>query len=93
MHIELSLQVAPLQQHVIVSATGTEVPESQIGASVALIDENQLRTLNKVDLLEALRQIPGIQVAQTGQRGGTTSIFVRGAHADFRHRTAQRLRD
>ncbi|HEX8797682.1 MAG TPA: TonB-dependent receptor, partial [Terriglobales bacterium] len=30
-----------------------------------------------------LREVPGLQVVQTGQRGGTTSLFVRGGNSDF----------
>jgi vitamin B12 transporter len=81
--ISVSLAVRPLLQEVVVSATGTAVPETQVGASVSVIDESQIETLNKVDVLENLRLVTGAQVVQTSQRGGTTSLFIRGGDADF----------
>jgi vitamin B12 transporter len=80
---DVLLQVSSLRQQIVVSDTGTEVPESQVGASVSVIDRSQLESTNKLDLLEVLRTVPGMQVVQSGQRGGTTSIFVRGGDANF----------
>ncbi len=80
---DVLLQVSSLRQQIVVSDTGTEVPESQVGASVSVIDRSQLDSTNKLDLLEVLRTVPGVQVVQSGQRGGTTSVFVRGGDANF----------
>jgi vitamin B12 transporter len=77
------LQIGSLRQQLVVSATGTELPESQVGASIDVVDRQQLQDLNKLDVLEMLRTVPGIQIVQTGQRGGTTSVFVRGGNSDF----------
>jgi vitamin B12 transporter len=83
MDIDVSLQIGSLPQRVVVSATGAEVPESQVGASVSVIDHEQLDNLNPLSVHEALRTVPGVQVIQTAQRGGTTSVFVRGGDDDF----------
>lgn len=81
--LDVTLGIGPLVQHVIVSAAATELPASQVGASVTVLDRGVLQSLNKPDVLEALRLVPGVQVVQTGQRGGTTSLFVRGGNANF----------
>jgi vitamin B12 transporter len=81
--LDVILYIGPIRQEVVVSATGTEVPESQVGASVSVLDRNQLEKTNVLDVLDALQTIPGMQVVETGQRGGTTSVFVRGGDADF----------
>jgi iron complex outermembrane receptor protein/vitamin B12 transporter len=39
--------------------------------------------LEKPDVLEALRLVPGAQVVQTGQRGGATSLSIRGGNSNF----------
>src|SRR5262249_4517554 len=39
--------------------------------------------LDKPDVLEALRLVPGAQVVQVGARGGLTSLFVRGGSSNF----------
>jgi iron complex outermembrane receptor protein/vitamin B12 transporter len=79
----ITLHVGPLTQQVVVSATGTATPQAQVGASVTLIDKNQITTLNKLDVLEDLRLVPGAQIVQTGERGGTTSLLIEGGESDF----------
>jgi vitamin B12 transporter len=79
----ITLAIGPLTQSIVVSATGTATPDTQVGSSVSVIDEKQIRTLNKLDVLENLRLIPGAQIVQTGQRGGTTSLYIRGGDPDF----------
>ena len=81
--IELALPIGPLEQNVSVTAAATSVLPSQIAASVTVIDSATLDTLGKPDVLEALRLVPGAQVVQAGQRGGVTSLFVRGGASNF----------
>lgn len=81
--VELRLQVGPLRQQVVVSATGEATPQSQLGASATVLSRQELKELDKPDVLDALRVVPGVQVVQQGQRGGEASIFVRGGNADF----------
>jgi vitamin B12 transporter len=80
---DVRLQIGPLTQQVVVSATGSEIPDSQVGASISVIDHSQLQDLNKLDILEDLRTVSGVQVVQTGQRGGTTSVSILGGNKDF----------
>jgi vitamin B12 transporter len=81
--MDLTLSIGPLAQQVVVSANATALPESQVGASVTVLDRGALQSLGKPDVLEALRLVPGVQMVQTGQRGGTASLFVRGGNANF----------
>jgi iron complex outermembrane receptor protein/vitamin B12 transporter len=81
--VDLTLAIGPLAQQVVVSASATALPESQVGASVTVLDRDVLQSLGKPDVLEALRLVPGVQIVQTGQRGGTASLFVRGGNANF----------
>ena len=81
--LDVLLHIGPVAEQVVVSATGIKTPESQVGASVSVVDRSQLEDLDKLDALEALRMVPGAEVVQTGQRGGTTSVSVRGGSMDF----------
>ncbi len=81
--IEVRMQIGPLRQHVVVSATGEAAPKSQVGASVSVLSQHELKSLNKLDVLDALRLVPGVEVVQQGERGGVGSVFVRGGNADF----------
>jgi len=77
-NLDVLLQIGSISQSIVVSATGSEMPDTQVGASVSVIDQGQLQDLNELDILEALRTVPGIQVLQSGRRGGTTSVSIRG---------------
>ena len=81
--VNVTLQVGPLQQAVVVTASASELPESQTGAPVTVITAETIEALNKPDLLEALRLVPGAQVEQSGGRGGSTSMFIRGGSSNF----------
>jgi vitamin B12 transporter len=81
--LDAVLQLSAVSQGVSVSATGSEVPIAQIGSSVAVIDSADIQAQNKLDVLENLRQVAGAQIVQTSQRGGTTSLFIRGGDSDF----------
>ena len=81
--LTVTLSIGALAQQIVVSATGFAIPEAQVGASVSVIDSDQIDALNKLDVLENLRLVAGAQVVQTSQRGGTTSLFIRGGESDF----------
>ncbi|MGA7238111.1 MAG: TonB-dependent receptor [Bryobacteraceae bacterium] len=79
----VSLQTGALKQEIVVSATGSEMPLAQVGASVALVSNEDIQAENKLDVLENLRQVSGAQIVQTSQRGGITSLFIRGGESTF----------
>jgi iron complex outermembrane receptor protein/vitamin B12 transporter len=81
--VDVTLQVGPLQQAVVVTAAASELLQSQTGAPVTVIDSSIITAQNKPDLQEALRLVPGAQVQQTGARGGQSSLFVRGGASSF----------
>src|SRR6185437_2120937 len=70
------LEAYSVHQDVTVTATGIPTPIEQTSSAVTQIPQEALATL--ADLPEALRQSPGVFVAQQGQYGGVTSLFVRG---------------
>lgn len=74
------LPVGAVNDQITVTATGTPVPESQVGASVSVISRDRFQ--DRVDVLEPLEQVPGVQVIQSGERGAATSIFIRGGNSD-----------
>ena len=81
--VDVTLQIGPLQQAVLVTAAAADLPQAQTGAPVTVVDQATIEALNKPDLLEALRLVPGSQVQQTGARGGTTSMYIRGGSSNF----------
>jgi vitamin B12 transporter len=68
---------------VVVTATKIPTPISQLGASIEIITEEEIKERGAKDMLEVLRDIPGFNIVQTGSRGGNASLFVRGGESDF----------
>ncbi len=83
LQIDLQLQIGTLKQHLVVSATGTAMPESQVGSSVSVLGPEELDALNKLDVLDALRLLPGVGVVQEGERGSLGSVFIQGGNSGF----------
>jgi iron complex outermembrane receptor protein/vitamin B12 transporter len=74
------LETASLHEEVTVTATGMPTPVEQTSSAVTLTEARELAT--RVGVVDALRQSPGVDVVQTGQAGGVTSLFVRGGNSD-----------
>ena len=74
--VNFALSLASLSEQVTVASTGTPTPESELGTSVTVLSQQDYAGTR--DLQEALPSIPGLQVTQTGQAGGTTSLYIRG---------------
>jgi len=81
--LEVALEIGPLQQDVVVTAGATEQLHARTGAPITVIDEAIIESINKLDVLEALRLVPASQIVQVGQRGGPTSLFLRGGESNF----------
>lgn len=78
--VAVALSLDSLSQQVTVTATGTPTLQQNVGSSVAVLTQDQFQHTR--DIQEALRLIPGVQVTQTGQAGGTTAIYIRGGNSD-----------
>ncbi len=65
-----------VRQDVTVSATGIPTPLPQLTSPVSVIPREAFSM--QPDLIDAMRQVPGVFMVQTGQMGGVTSLFLRG---------------
>jgi iron complex outermembrane receptor protein/vitamin B12 transporter len=74
--VDLVLQIASFSQQITVTSTGVPTPQAQLGAAVTVLDSDDYQGTR--DIQEGLRLVPGLEITQTGQAGGTTSIFIRG---------------
>jgi vitamin B12 transporter len=66
-----------------VVVTATRVPEPMANAlrDITVIYADTLREAGVVDIVDALRSVPGVELSQTGP-GATPSIFIRGANSN-----------
>jgi iron complex outermembrane receptor protein/vitamin B12 transporter len=76
---DLVLSTGSMQQQVDVTATALPTPLPQVTAPISVIPAEQLAAA--INATDALREIPGDFVVQSGQLGGVTSLFVRGGNS------------
>jgi vitamin B12 transporter len=68
----------PEAEPVVVSATRFDIPLDQSPASVSVIDSEDIDHKQIERVSDALREVPGLVVVQTGTPGQLTSVFMRG---------------
>jgi outer membrane cobalamin receptor len=81
--LTVNLHIAAASETVVVSATRTPVPGEAAGADVQSLDTDQLTTLQPTAASDAVRFLSGAVVNTSGQRGGLSSLFVRGGDSTY----------
>jgi outer membrane cobalamin receptor len=81
--LRLRLALAPVHEAVLVSATRTEAPTSQVGASATVFTAEDLQRRQQPLLADLLRRTPGAMVVRSGAPGAQTSLFVRGGESNY----------
>ncbi|MFL6505394.1 MAG: TonB-dependent receptor [Candidatus Udaeobacter sp.] len=69
-------------ESVIVSATRFDIPLDQSPASASVISSQELEQKQIQRVSDALREVPGLSVVQTGVPGQLTSVFTRGLRSE-----------
>ncbi len=80
-NVEQNVVLEPewVRESVVVTATGIPQPQAQVSGAVTELPATDFP--NRADLVDPLRQVPGVNVVETGQRGGETSVFIRGGNS------------
>jgi outer membrane cobalamin receptor len=81
--ITIQLHLATASETVVVTATRTPIPAGESGASISTLESAQLETLQPIGADDAVRFLPGAVVNTAGQRGGLSSLFVRGGESTY----------
>lgn len=81
-NVERNVVLEPewVRESIVVTATGTPTPQAQTSAATSVIGPVALENADSLGNL--LRLMPGTFVAQDGQMGSQTSLFVRGGNSD-----------
>src|SRR5215217_7160125 len=69
-------------ESVVVSATRFDIPLDQSPASASVISSEELEQKQIQRVSDALREVPGLSVVQTGSPGQLTSVFTRGLRSE-----------
>lgn len=67
---------------VLVTATKYPTEVQNISSSYSIIDKSLIQRSNSSTVLQLLREVPGISIAQQGGLGKLNSLFMRGANAN-----------
>ena len=81
--ITVNLRLATASETVVVSGMRTPVAAEASGADVDSLSAAQLATMQPIAASDAIRFLPGAIVNNAGQRGGLTSLFVRGGDSRY----------
>lgn len=81
--LTLTLAVAPVAEHIVVSATRTEAPSGQVAAAVTVFDGADIEARQEPALADLLTQAPGVAIVRVGAPGAVTSLFVRGGESNY----------
>jgi vitamin B12 transporter len=68
---------------VVVSATRSELPITDVVADVTLVDRAAIDRLGATSLSAVLERLPGVTVNRNGGPASTTSVYLRGAESRF----------
>jgi outer membrane cobalamin receptor len=79
----IKLRLATAAETVVVTATRTPVPSQAAGADVDTLSSQQLEVMQPIAADDAMRFLPGAVVNTAGQRGGISSLFVRGGESTY----------
>jgi outer membrane cobalamin receptor len=80
---DIALSLSALESQVVVSASLGGALSPQIGSSVSLITLQDMEESGGQNALDIIRGIPGVEVNQTGRRGGLTGIHIRGGESKY----------
>ncbi|MFZ5451826.1 MAG: TonB-dependent receptor plug domain-containing protein [Thermodesulfobacteriota bacterium] len=80
---EAAKQDVQILDEVVITATGTEVPLKETSTSTTVITKKQMEARQDPRVEEYLRDVPGAVIMQTGSRGGSTSLFLRGGNSNM----------
>src|SRR5256885_16928132 len=68
---------------VVVTATSTPLALNRVPASITVLDGAALRAQGLTHVADALRQVPGMAVVQSGSFGAPPALFTRGGGGDY----------
>jgi vitamin B12 transporter len=68
---------------VVTTPTRVAVPQAAVPVAVTVITGESLRARGVTHVADALRDVPGVALAQSGSAGAQTSLFLRGGESKY----------
>jgi vitamin B12 transporter len=80
--LALAAVAAYADDQVVVTATRTEQPVSEVGQTISVIDAEAIRRRQADTVVDLLRNVPGVTFTRNGGVGTTTAVYIRGAESE-----------
>ena len=75
-------ELTDLPDTVVVTATRIPTPEEQVASSITVVTADDIAARQWQTLPDVLKQVPGLNLVQSGGPGGQTSVFMRGTNSN-----------
>lgn len=75
-------QKTELKHEIVVTASRIPTPAKEIATSVTIITKQDLDQTKKTSVIEALQEVSGITILQSGPTGSAASVMLRGANTE-----------
>jgi vitamin B12 transporter len=72
----------PESEPIVITGTRTDIPLDQSPASISVVTSEEFEEKQIERVADALREIPGVSVVQSGTAGQLTSVFTRGLRSE-----------
>ena len=82
---DFQLTIAPLDDTVVVTASGMPEERAATTDSLALFSAQDIQRAGASSLADIIRDVPGLHVEGNGREGALTSLFARGGESDYNH--------
>ncbi|HEV2698889.1 MAG TPA: TonB-dependent receptor plug domain-containing protein, partial [Terriglobales bacterium] len=79
----IQLQLAPVQENIVVTPNRIETPASLIGTTTTVITKDEIDARQQAMAGDLLQTVPGVTINRSGGYGAVTSIFTRGGDSDY----------
>lgn len=76
-------QSAPAPQEIVVTGSRVATDPDDLAANITVLDRDYFDAEKPARLADVLRRVAGIHVDQVGGRGGTSSLYLRGADPNY----------
>jgi iron complex outermembrane receptor protein len=76
--LDISLEIAGVQEQVVVTAAGTPQSVDEISKAITVVGRAEIEARDEFSVADALRTVPGLRVVQSGSFGRFVAIRTRG---------------
>lgn len=77
------MEIAPQVDSVRVAGSAIDAPMSEQGSSAAVVTREEISRRNEPMAADLLRYLPGLVLAQSGHRGATSALYLRGGESNY----------